>query len=60
VLLNNVSVSFSRVKQAKKNVRVGRCMYAGDSMTGGWTAGKVTGKQLVRWSTEKGLLLKSV
>ena len=53
--MNNVSVSFSRVKQAKKNVGVGdACMYAEDSMTGDWITGKVTGKQLGCCSPEKG------
>lgn len=57
-MLNDVSVSFSRVKQAKKNVGVGGyvyvCVFAGDSMIGNWTAGKVTGKQSGCWSPEKG------
>jgi len=29
-------------------------MYAGDSMTGDWITGKVTGKQLGCWSPENG------
>ena len=30
------------------------CMYAGDSKTGDWLAGKVTRNQLGCWSSEKG------